>query len=175
MTRGPHVKGPGLVERLDGSELAKRKLRVVLETISGGKTVEEACQELAIGTTAFHELRAKVLEGAIELLEPKPPGRPPKVVPESEGQISELESEVRRLKLELSIAHVREEVLLSMPSVFQPAKAARKKKRERTKKRRAVQPRIPGPPAPGDTPLGAGGGDRAGEPSAPDGGEGTRG
>ena len=170
MARGPRAKGPRLVERLAGSELAKRKLRIVLETIAGRRGIEAACQELGIGPTAFYEIRTKVLEGALQPMEPRPPGRPPRPVLETESRISELESEVRRLKLELNIAHVREEVLLSMPSVFQPAKAARKKKGERTKKkRRSIQP-----PAARDAPSGAGGGDRAGEPSVPDGGERTR-
>jgi len=168
MARGPHVKGPLLVERLEGSDPAKRKLQIVLETIAGRRSIESACQELGIGPAAFHEIRAKLLKGALELLEPRPPGRPPRPVSESESRISELELEVRRLRMELDIAHVREEVLLAMPGVFQPAKAARKKKRDRAgRAQRGARPGGTGSPAPGGPAPPASSGDRAGEEPGP--------
>jgi len=158
-----------------GSDAAKRKLRIVLEAIPGELSVEAACKELGIGSTAFYEIRAKVLKGAIELLEPRPPGRPPRVVSESESRIGELESEVRRLRIELDIAHVREEVLLAMPGVFQPAKAARKKNRHRAgKPRRNTRSRGSGSRAPGGPAHPAGPGDRAGEGPGSDGSETAR-
>ena len=132
MARGPHGKGPGLVEHLPGSDQAKRKLRIVLETIADRKSVQEACQELGIGKTAFHEMRARLLEEALGLMEPRPPGRPRHTVSAGEDRVVQLEAEVRRLRTEVDIAHVREEILLAMPGVFQPAKAGRKKKRKRS-------------------------------------------
>lgn len=160
MARGRRAKGPGLVEHLDGSDLARSKLRIVLETISGKKSIEAACQELGIGNTAFHELRAKILKGAIELLEPRPPGRPPQPSSPSSDRVAELEAEVRRLKTELDIAYVREEVILAMPGIFKPAKTGRKKKRGRKIRSKASPP--------GDAAPHAGALDLSGEGQAKD-------
>ena len=48
MSRGRPPEGPGLVEKQEGSEPAKERLRVILETITGSKTVREACGELGM-------------------------------------------------------------------------------------------------------------------------------
>ena len=134
MRRGRPAKGPKLVKRLDGSSEAKRRLEIILETVTGGKTVDEACDELGIGKTAFHDLRARVLQAALQDLEPKPLGRPPRKVSEEQTRIDSLEAHVQQLDTELKIAQVREEILLAMPEVFQPASAVRKKKAPTKKK-----------------------------------------
>ena len=76
MPRGRPAKGPKLVEGLEGSDEAKKRLEVVLETIAGKIGIDEACETLDIGKTAFHKLRARVLQSALIDLEPKPLGRP---------------------------------------------------------------------------------------------------
>src|SRR5439155_138631 len=43
---GRHAIGPELAEKLEGSEVARTRMRVVLETIAGKKRVLEACAEL---------------------------------------------------------------------------------------------------------------------------------
>ena len=83
MPRGRPAKGPKIVEGLDGSEEAKKRLEVVLETIAGKKNVGEACKTLGIERSAFHKLRSQVLQTALSDLEPKPRGRPPESTPES--------------------------------------------------------------------------------------------
>ena len=132
-----------MVENLDGSARAKRRLEVVLETVAGKKDVEEACAELGIGKTAFYELRKKVLQAALEDMEPKPAGRPAKGRSMEQEHIEQLQDEVEDLRAKLKIADVREELLLSMPEVFDPAKESQKKKeksiqekRSKTKKKR---------------------------------------
>jgi hypothetical protein len=147
MSRGRPAKGPKMVEDLKGSKEAKRRLKVVLETISGEKGVAEACSELGIGKSAFYELRSKVLQSSLSDLEPKPAGRPRREVPEEQVRIEKLEQEKQELLEKLEIAHVREELMLAMPEVFEPAKKAaaekkrmseleKKKKQEKRQKRK---------------------------------------
>jgi len=130
MSRGRPVKGPKMVEDLEGSGDAKKRLRLILETVSGEKDVSSACDELGIGKSAFFELRARVLQATLENLEPKSAGRPRREVSEEQVEIEELKKENQELMTELKIAHVREEIMLAMPEVFEPAKkAAAEKKR----------------------------------------------
>ena len=42
---GRPCKGPNLVDGLDGSAEARTRLRIVLETIAGQRTVAEACAD----------------------------------------------------------------------------------------------------------------------------------
>ena len=50
---GRHAIGPELAEKLEGSDLARTRMRVVLETIAGKKRVLEACEELGICEQRF--------------------------------------------------------------------------------------------------------------------------
>jgi transposase-like protein len=120
MDRGRPVKGPSLVEDLEGTEGAKKRLRVILETIAGEKSVEEACQELGIGKSAFHQIRAQVMQAALRDLEPRQPGRPAAEPSGSDEKIARLEKELDEAQLQLQVAHVREELLLGMPEVMKP-------------------------------------------------------
>jgi hypothetical protein len=120
MSAGRPVKGPELVEELDGSEAAKRRVKVILETVSGQRTILDACIELGIGKSAFHELRNRVLQAALSDAEPRPVGRPPKEEPTAaEVDADRLKAENEHLRTELEIAQVREEILLAMPEVFE--------------------------------------------------------
>ena len=146
MSRGRPAKGTKMVEDLDGSSDAKKRLKVILETVSGEKGVSEACDELGIGKSAFFELRGRVLQATLENLEPKSSGRPRREVSEEQAEIEKLKKEKQELLTELEIAHVREEIMLAMPEVFEPAKKAaekktmsaaeRKKKQEKRRKRK---------------------------------------
>jgi len=116
------------VERLEGTEEAKRRLRVILETVSGQRDVADACEELGIGKTAFFELRKRVLQTSLADLEAKPVGRPAKETPERDAEVARLEEENERLRLDLEISQVREEIALAMPEVFLPSPSDTKKK-----------------------------------------------
>ena len=145
MSRGRPIEGPKLVERLEGSAEAKQRLQVILRAIGGELTVAEACAELGIGKTAFFELRKRVLQASLADLEPKPVGRPRQEAPAEEAEVERLKAANQHLLDELEIAHVREEIALVMPEVFeplrekkQPSKAAQKPKpgkRKRPQKR----------------------------------------
>lgn len=107
--------GPERIEKLEGSEEAKQRGRVILEVIAGRLGVEEACQRLDIRTTRFEELREQALSAMVEALEPKAPGRPPIVVSEEEKEIARLKEEVAELRGQILTAHVREELAIALP------------------------------------------------------------
>ncbi len=113
MARPP--SGPELVEGTEGSPGAKERLRVILETIAGTKQIAEACAALGIGEAAFHKLRTRVIQEAVEGLEPRKPGRKPREMSEAEERARALEAEVEKLKLELRAAQIREELAVTMP------------------------------------------------------------
>ena len=136
MPRGRPPKGAKLVEKLDGSDEAKKRLELVLLTIAGKRDVASACEELGIKKTAFVKIRDKVLQSALQGLEPKPSGRPRKE-PEKPDRVTELEQQVEHLKKELTYAHVREEILTTMPEIYQPQEKKRSKQTDPVKDRRA--------------------------------------
>lgn len=125
MPGGRPPKGPELVERLEGSGEAKRKLKLILETLSGQKTIAEVCEELGIGEAMFHVLRTRTLQEAIEGLEPRPLGRPPKAKEEAGGRIEDLKREHERLTRELQVSRAREDLAVS--GLLGKGKGVRKK------------------------------------------------
>lgn len=118
MGRGRKPAGPGLVDKVDGSESARLRLRVILETMTGDLSVEEACQKLAISEAMFYKLRSQFLQDSVGLLEPRKPGRKKREVDPSESRIQELENQVKELTLEAEIARVRTEIAVTMPHLL---------------------------------------------------------
>jgi transposase-like protein len=120
MARPP--SGPELVEGLEGSPEAKERLKVILETIAGTKTIAEACEQLGIGEAAFHKLRTRHLEEAVAGLEPRKPGRKPNEASEADEARSALEEKVKSLERELQATRIREKIALTMPHLFKRGK-----------------------------------------------------
>ncbi len=131
MARTP--SGPELVEGAEGTRDAKMRLKVILETIAREKTIAEACGALGIGEAAFHKLRTRVLQEAVEGLEPRKPGRKPKEKGEGEERIEILEEDLAMLRRELKASRIREELALTMPHVLEGEK--KRKKREKTRRK----------------------------------------
>lgn len=115
MAGGRPPAGARLVEGLDGSPGAKKRLRVIIETLAGERTVLSACQELGVSEAAFHKLRSRWLKDALGSLEPRAQGRPPKQESPEEERSEELQSRVKMLEIELKAAQVREEIAVAMP------------------------------------------------------------
>jgi hypothetical protein len=137
--RGRPPKGAELVDSLGGEELARSRLKVILRTLSGELSVQQACAELGVGESRFHELRSQALGGALAGLEPKSAGRKPTPVPPRQDEIEALRSQIEMMKLELRFAHAREELAVGLPGVFDPQRAeeaAKKKTRARREKER---------------------------------------
>jgi hypothetical protein len=119
--RGRTPAGPEYVDRLQGSELAKRRLKTVLETIAGDCRVSQACERLNISEQRFHQLRQQVLEAALTELEPRSPGRPARSSSPADEEINRLREELATKDLELRTARAREEIALAMPRIVPPA------------------------------------------------------
>lgn len=127
--RGRKPTGPQLVERLEGSCHAKTRLKVILETLSGKRTIPDACEELGIQDSMFHRMRSEVLQTALGRLEPRPLGRPPQRASVEDRRVVELEGENRRLEIELKAADVRRELAENLPRLGRKAGQPLKKKR----------------------------------------------
>ena len=121
--RGRKPTGPNLVERLEGSERAKARLKIILETLSGQRTIPDACDELGIQESMFHRVRSEVLQTALSRLEPRPLGRPPQRPPPHDLRVAELEEENLRLHIELKAAEVRRELAEKLPRLAKPQNA----------------------------------------------------
>jgi hypothetical protein len=127
--RGRKPTGPHLVERLEGSSHAKTRLKVILETLSGKRTIPDACQELGIQESMFHRMRSEVLQTALGRLEPRPLGRPPQSVSSEDQRVAKLEGENLRLEIELKAAEIRRELAENLPRLGRNAGQPLKKKR----------------------------------------------
>ena len=136
MNAGRPPKGPTHVDRLNGADDEKRRLKVVLETISGEKTIEQACEELHVSASRFHDLRREALQAALDGLTPGAAGRPkhddPAVDPD---HVKALETENKQLKEELLASYTRTEIALAMPHLLTPkARTEIKKKARKARK-----------------------------------------
>jgi len=111
-------RGSRQVGRLEGDAQAKERLRIVLETIAGQRSVVEACRRLGVGKTRFHALRQQALQAALDGLEPGMSGRPRAPDAQETARVRELQEQVEGLKLDLQAALVRTELALTLPNVL---------------------------------------------------------
>ena len=116
--RGRPPLGAQLVERLAGSPQAKQRLAIILRTLAGELTIPQACAELNIGESRFHDLRTQILQHTLEDLEPRPLGRPTQHPSEQEAGSAQLRQEVQQLQTNLRAAQIREELALVMPHLL---------------------------------------------------------
>jgi len=121
--RGRPPKSSALVEGLDGSEHARERLRLILDSLAGKVSVEDACRRLDISEARFHEMRNAVLQAALHRLEPGLMGRPPAPAEADGSEVVSLREEVRHLKKALVASQLREELAIAMPAHFNPKKA----------------------------------------------------
>jgi transposase-like protein len=136
MSRPP--EGVKHVERLEGPEDVKWRLRVLMETLVGRKSVLEACEELGISESRLHEMRREALVGALGALMPKPAGRPA-TSETTTAREKELETRVQELEVDLQAALVRTELALAMPDLFR----RQGKKNPRGRRTPGAKPRTP--------------------------------
>jgi hypothetical protein len=134
--RGRRPVGPEYAEQLDGSETAKLRTKVILETIAGTCRVKEACQRLGICEQRFHQLRQDMLTAAVQALEPGHAGRPAHTPTPAEEQVSALEQQLQDMEIELRATKAREEIALIMPEVKHEPADPEKKTPPRPPKRR---------------------------------------
>jgi hypothetical protein len=138
--RGRPRQGGEGVDRLEGTQDAKERLAVIMDTVSGKLTIQQACDQLGIAKSAFYKLREQALKGALENLEPKAMGRPAAVVTPEQERIEELEHELRETRMDLEAAYLREELAVAMPHVLidreERKRLEQKRKEDVVKKKR---------------------------------------
>jgi len=114
--RGRYPSGPEFVERLEGSEQAKQRLQVLLETLAGSCRVGEACERLGISEQRFDQIRIEALQAAVRGLEPGVAGRRPRVPHPAEAEAEQLKERVARLQAERDAALIRAELAVTLPA-----------------------------------------------------------
>src|SRR5262245_20907951 len=139
MTRGRRPAWAEVVARLEGSAVAKARLRAGLEALTGQRTVAAACLGLGVSERRFRKLRDRMLRAALQGLEPRPAGRPSHPAGETAGRVAELEAAVRALRLDLRAAQVREEIALLMPQVLRRGGRARRAGRRKGRRPGAAE------------------------------------
>jgi transposase-like protein len=148
--RGRRPAGPEYVDRLDGSDLAKERLKIVLQTLAGQCRVTEACQQLGICEQRFHQIREEALTAALAGLEPQPAGRPAAVMAPTVVEQQALQAQLEHLEVELRAAQAREEIALTLPRRL-PATPAEPEAQKKTRPRRRTRPSRRRPPPPKTT------------------------
>jgi hypothetical protein len=129
--RGRKPYGPAVVDHLGGSDLARQRLQVVLETLAGSCRVQEACTRLGLSEQRFDQLRSQVLQAGLDSLEPRRAGRKPQPAPAAD--VAVLQQRVEELQREIQALRLREEIALAMPAVGRTsAEAAKKSSRRRS-------------------------------------------
>ncbi len=124
--------GPALADKVEGSEQAKVRLKIILQTIAGELSVPDACQQLGLSEARFHELRQQWMQDACAALEPKPRGRPKETAVEEELELLRLHRENKNLQMHLRAAQIREEIGIAMPHVLLPRKDDPDSKKKKT-------------------------------------------
>jgi hypothetical protein len=124
---------------LHGSELARRRLEMILRTLSGELTVDEAFRERSIHASRFH-LRSRWLQQSLELLEPRPTGRPSQDDPPANAApLAAMEAEAVQRRAELEAAQSKLELGHVMPHLLRDQRvAAEAAKKEETAKDTAL-------------------------------------
>jgi hypothetical protein len=113
--RGRHAIGPEIAETLGGSELAGRRMRVVLETIAGTRRVTEACAELGICQQRFEAIRQEAIQAGVAALELRPAGRPRKDVTAADTEAARLRQRIVELEAQLRAARIQAELATTFP------------------------------------------------------------
>jgi hypothetical protein len=125
--RGRRPVGPEYADQLPGSDTAKLRTKVILETMAGKCRLKDACQRLGISEQRFHQLREEMMLAAVKALEPGHAGRPAHTPTPAEEKVAALEQQLQDKEVELRAAKAREEIALIMPEVkHEPAEPEKK-------------------------------------------------
>jgi hypothetical protein len=139
--RGRTPSGPESVDQLPGSDKAKQRVQVILQTMTGAVRVQDACAQLDVCEQRIRQLRTTMLLAAIDSVEDKPPGRP--VQAQEPGEVTTLRAQVAELERQLQAARLSAEIAVALPHVAlvpppqpSPCPIAPQKKRRGRQKRR---------------------------------------
>jgi len=134
--RGRYPSGPEFVLKLRGSDLAKKRALVLLETLMGKWRVQEACARLELSEQRLDQIRIDGLQGMVDALEPRPSGRPAKVLSPAELEVEQLQARIAELEAEKKAALIRAELAVTLPQ----ARAVESKKASRSPRRKKRRP-----------------------------------
>ncbi len=127
MAAGRRTSGVELVTALEGSSEAKRRLKLILQTLSGETRVVDACKDLDVCEALFYRFRHDCLRQSLQSLEPRPTGRPRKDAAVAAEELQRLKAQNEALRRRVAALEVREEIALSAPGLL--SRAAGKKTR----------------------------------------------
>jgi len=113
--QGRHAQGAELFDRAPGSEGARRRARLVHETMAGTRRVKEACEELGICPQRFEAIRWDVVIASVAATEPGKAGRPRKKVSAAAAQLEALRRENAELRARLAAVQVQAELAAALP------------------------------------------------------------
>ena len=99
-----------LLEPIQASDVARERVKVVLLTLCGDWSVNDALDSLSLSRTRFQDLRRKMLEEAVHALEPQTMGRPRKKRSPKDARVAALEDQVTDLRSELARVRARLEL-----------------------------------------------------------------
>lgn len=128
MTQGRPTKGSDIVTKFDASAEAKEKVRLVLDTLAGKTSVQDAAARLNVTETRFHQIRDEILTGMLSAAEPKPVGRPPEPE-EDDPEVEALRKKLQEANLMVEISRLRELIAVAFPELVAAEAERRKKKR----------------------------------------------
>jgi len=131
---GRKPTGPPLVHHLDGSERAKERLEVILETVAGSITIREACDRLGIEEAMFFRLRTQALQAGLARLVQRPMGRPPRPRSPDEERVAQLEKELHEQELEQKALQTRLEIAQAMAPQAEEVRKKTVQRKRQTKK-----------------------------------------
>lgn len=115
MARPP--KGVKIVDRFEGSDAAKERLKTILETLTGETSVLEAVERLGVSESRFYKLRDEALKAGLSTVEPSRRGRPPARRSAEAEEIERLREEAKELRKELEKERVRAVLAKGLPRV----------------------------------------------------------
>lgn len=151
--RGRKAAGPELVHQLTGAAATKQRAEWLLQTLAGELPVHEAARRLGVTPQHVHTLRERALQGLLVALAPRPLGRPRPPASVTPAELAALRAENERLRQELAVSQLREEIALLLPG---RPESARKKNDAGAAARDGVGRRGLGEPGGGSVGTGAG-------------------
>lgn len=132
MTMGRPNKGIEHLDKYDVSEQSQLRGRVVMQTLTGELSVEDACEQLGIDRSRFWRIRDQALQWYLESFEPGRPGRPRKRDVEVDAKEQELLDRVAQLERELRLAEARADLAgLDQKKAAPPARRMSRQERRR--------------------------------------------
>jgi transposase-like protein len=135
MPGGRPPTGVDLVDGFEASGVAKLRCKAILETISGAKSIAEACEKTGLKEAMIHMLRTQAIEGALGALEPKPMGRPRKIEEADPREVERLRAENAELQEENRKLRVKADYHEALGKLREKENVSEKKTEARAQKR----------------------------------------